>query len=171
MSQGSSASETLGARGSAANKRQERGLQVNRSWHSLARGSVLAGALLLATTTAARAGDRSVSVVVSTPGLYTAFSTGPRHYPYYGYAPPPVYTPGYWSWTPPRVYYPQGYYGGHGRDDHRWKDDHPRHHAQHRGEKRGEKRGWDRHDRRDDDRRHGRRDDHRDSRDWRDHRD
>lgn len=143
---------------------------MNRSWLSLARSSALTGALLLATATAAQAGDRSVSVIVSTPGLYTAFSTGPRHYPHYAYAPP-VYVPGHWAWSPPRVYYPQGYYGGHGRGDHRWKDDRPRHHAQHRGEKRG----WDRHDRRYDDRRDGRggRDGRGDrgDRDWRDHRD
>ena len=137
--------------------RRERGTHLISTWLQSARHATapLAGALLLGVSGAAQADhDRGVRVVVSTPGFYTAFDTGPRygyddrrhgHYGYY--APPrPVYVPGYWTWAPS-----QGYWRGDSRwkgDDHRWKDDHPRHH--------GKKRGWDRHDKRDDRR-------------WRDH--
>lgn len=121
------------------------------SWlHSVRQAAApLAGAVLLGVSGTAQADhDRDVRVVVSTPGFYTAFDTGPRygydhrHYGYYAPPPRPVYVPGYWTWAPPPGYW----------REHRWKDDHPRHH--------GKKRGWDRHAKWDRD--------HRDRR-WRDH--
>jgi hypothetical protein len=95
------------------------------------------GSLFMGMSTTASADHQSgVDIEVSTPRIYTRFSTGLPHgyYPYfvpgayYAYAPPPVpvYVPGYWTWNPARVYWDDGHrqydeprHHGHGKHHHR----------------------------------------------------
>lgn len=124
------------------------------------------GALLFGVSGVAEAGhDRHVEVIISTPGIYTHFATGPRYY-----APPPVYVPGYWSYPAPVYYAPRhyprynygGYYNeGHGNKGHGHYDKHnDRHDGRYdrgpRYDNRYDHRDNDRHD--DRGRHHGRRD-------------
>jgi hypothetical protein len=135
----------LGMRATGVARPVERGVHVIDSWLESGRAATLslAGALVLgASGPAAADHERRIEIEVSTPGIYTRFSTGPRYYQryyghggYYGWAPPPVpvYVPGYWTWQAPRTYW---------RDDCRHYYDHPRRHGhrKHRG------RGHERHD-------------------------